>query len=128
MYFINIIHVFPLVPHELVRVASCRKVACMFRRGFLWKGRKEANGGCCLVAWDKVMRPLELGGLGIHNLEIMGWALQMRWLWIEKTKPERPWEIPVHMHTLAMFAISVVTSVGNGENTMFWTDSWIHGC
>jgi len=101
------------------------------RRGFLWKGRKEANGGCCLVAWDKVMRPLELGGLGIHNLEIMGWALQMRWLWIEKTKPERSWaglKIPVHMNTSAMFAISVVTSVGNGENTMFWTDRWIHGC
>ena len=69
--------------------------------------------------------------MGIHNLEVMGWALQMRWLWIEKTKPERPWaglEIPVHMHKSAMFAISVVTSVGNSENTMFWTDHWIHGC
>jgi len=32
------------------------------------------------------------------------------------------------MNTSAMFAISVVTSVGNGENTMFWTDRWIHGC
>ena len=46
-----------------------------FRRGFLWKGRKEINGGSCLVAWEKVMRPLELGGLGIINLETMGWAL-----------------------------------------------------
>ena len=34
------------------------------------------------------MRPLDLGGLGIHNLEIMSWALQMRWLWIEKTNPD----------------------------------------
>jgi len=25
------------------------------RRSFLWKGRKEINGGCCLVAWEKVM-------------------------------------------------------------------------
>jgi len=31
------------------------------RKGFLWKGMKEANGGCCLVAWERVMRPLELG-------------------------------------------------------------------
>ena len=54
------------------------------RRSFLWKGRKEVNGGI-IVAWEKVMRPLDLGGLGIHNLEIMGWALQMRWLWLEKT-------------------------------------------
>jgi len=55
------------------------------------------------------MRPLEVGGLGIHNLEVMGWALQMRWLWIAKTKPDRRCaglEIPVHLNTSAMFAIS----------------------
>ncbi|GJM87684.1 hypothetical protein PR202_ga03662 [Eleusine coracana subsp. coracana] len=27
-----------------------------------------------------------------------------------------------------MFAISVITSVGNGANTLFWTDRWVHGC
>ena len=32
------------------------------RRGFLWKGRKEARGGHCLLAWPKVTRPVELGG------------------------------------------------------------------
>jgi hypothetical protein len=72
------------------------------RRGFLWKGRKEINGGYCLVAWEKVMRPLELGGLSIINLETMGRALEMRWLWIEKTKPDCPWaglEILVHLHS-----------------------------
>ena len=97
----------------------------------MWKGRKEINLGSCLVAWEKVMRPIDLGGLGIHNLEIMGWALQMRWLWIEKTKPDRPWaglEVPVHSNTVALFAVSVVTSVGNGENTLFWSDRWLHGC
>lgn len=76
------------------------------------------------------MRPLELGGLGIINLETMGWALQMRWLWIEKTKPDRPWaglEIPVHPHSSAMFAISVVTTIGNGEGTLFRSDCWLHG-
>ena len=60
----------------------------------------------------------------------MGWALQMRWLWLEKTKPDRPWaglEIPVHLNTTAMFAISIVTTIGNGKNTKFWTDRWLHG-
>jgi len=69
--------------------------------------------------------------LGIHNLEIMGWALQMRWLWFEKTKPDRPWaglEVPVHSNTAASFAVSVVSTVGNGQNTLFWTDRWLHGC
>ena len=101
------------------------------RKSFLWKGRKEINGGSCLVAWEKVMRPIDLGGLGIHNLEIMGWALQMRWLWFEKTKPDRPWaglEIPVHPNTAALFTVSVFTTVGNGHNTLFWTDRWLHGC
>jgi hypothetical protein len=30
------------------------------RRSFLWRGRKEAMGGHCLVAWNKVTRPKEL--------------------------------------------------------------------
>jgi hypothetical protein len=43
-------------------------------RGFLWKGQEQANGGNCLVAWEKVLRPLQYGGLGIHNLETLGSA------------------------------------------------------
>jgi hypothetical protein len=33
------------------------------RRGFLWKVHRQANGGNCLVAWEKVQRPLEYRGL-----------------------------------------------------------------
>jgi hypothetical protein len=29
------------------------------RRGFLWKGRKDVKGGCYLVAWEKVVRPID---------------------------------------------------------------------
>jgi hypothetical protein len=39
------------------------------RRGFLWRGRKEARGGHCLVAWGRVCRPLQLGGFGISSLK-----------------------------------------------------------
>lgn len=34
------------------------------RHGYMWNGRQQANGGNCLVAWDKVQPPLDLGGLG----------------------------------------------------------------
>ena len=55
-------------------------------RGFLWKGRKDIRGGHYLVGWQRVCRPRELGGLGMHNLEVLGWSLNMRWLWLQKTQ------------------------------------------
>ena len=47
------------------------KAVDKLRRAYLWKGRKQINGGSCLVAWEKVQRPLDLGGLGVLNLEYM---------------------------------------------------------
>jgi hypothetical protein len=107
------------------------KAVDKIRRGFLWQGKEKANGGCCLVAWEKIMRPLDLGGLGIPNLEVMAWALQIRWQWFKKTKADRPWvdlELPSHPNSIALFAIAVTTEVGNGHSTLFWTDRWLHGC
>jgi len=37
------------------------KMIDKIRRGFLWKRRKEVNGGSFLVAWEKVARPIDLG-------------------------------------------------------------------
>ena len=89
------------------------------------------NGGSCLVAWDKVQRPLHLGGLGILNLEYMSWALQIRWLWLQKTDPNRPWkglDIPINSNAMALFNIAIISQVSQGTQIHFWTDKWLFGC
>jgi hypothetical protein len=35
------------------------------RRTFVWAGSDKVAGGRCLVAWSKITRPSELGGLGV---------------------------------------------------------------
>jgi hypothetical protein len=99
-------------------------------RGFLWKGGKDVKGGHCIVGWQRVCHPTDLGGLGILNLDVPGWALQMRWLWLQKTQPERSWtnlDIQVHPNVSALFKISVISMVGDGKSTCFWADHWLHG-
>jgi hypothetical protein len=100
------------------------------RRGFLWRGRKDAKGGHCMVVWDKVCRPLHMGGLGISNLTKLCWALRMRWLWLQKTDSSRPWvDLPIQVPSIArsFFSAVLMSEVGNGANTLFWVDKWING-
>jgi hypothetical protein len=75
------------------------------RRSYFWRGHREVKGGHCLVAWDRVCWPIGMGGLGISNLKMLGWALRARWLWLEKTEPHRPWaglevQFPDQVHAL----------------------------
>jgi hypothetical protein len=77
-----------------------------------------------------VCRPTDLGGLGIFNLRLLGWALRARWLWLKKTEPHRPWaslDIQVPDQVQAFFRIAICLEVGNGEDTLFWIDRWLHG-
>ncbi|WVZ76358.1 hypothetical protein U9M48_024338 [Paspalum notatum var. saurae] len=100
------------------------------QRGFIWSGQERANGGNCLVSWENVQRPLQFGGLEILNLETMGWALRIRWLWLQKTNAARPWEgLPVNVprNAQALFAAAIQVAVGSGKDTLFWTDRWLQG-
>jgi hypothetical protein len=48
------------------------------RRAFLWNFSGRASGARCLVAWDLVCRPKEIGGLGIRRLEAQNSCLLVK--------------------------------------------------
>jgi hypothetical protein len=98
-------------------------------RAFLWSGSKSTHNGKCLMAWDQEQRPLSLGGLGIKDLELMGRALQLCWLWQQCSDPSRLWaSIPVSddVMTREFFKASIVITVGSGVSTLFWEEHWLN--
>jgi mannosylglycoprotein endo-beta-mannosidase len=100
------------------------------RRAFLWRGRKEAKGGHCLIAWPKVCRPRELGGLGIADLRTLSIALKARWPWLQRSEPSKPWAnlpIQVSREVAGLISMAVISEVGNGSSTLFWEDRWLQG-
>ena len=109
-------------------------VQCIDKRcgAFLWRGSDPdaISGGHCLLAWPRVCRPAILGGLGLPDLTLQGYALRMRWLWLKRTDPNRPWSsLPVNSESsvTALFAASVIVQIGNGRRSFFWIDNWLEG-
>lgn len=83
-----------------------------------------------MVAWEKVQRNLEYGGLGIHNLDLLGCTLKIRWLWAQKTYEGRPWDgLPMTFphKAWALFHVVVEAIIGNDEKILFWINRWLDG-
>jgi hypothetical protein len=60
------------------------------RMGFLWRVRKKARGGHCLVAWGRVCRPLQLGGLGISSFLELCWGPWNKMALVAKDRSHTP--------------------------------------
>ena len=99
------------------------------RRAFLWTGTDSANGEQCRVSWTNVCRPKAFGGLGIPNLRLAGFALRVRWLWLQRSGHPY-WDglkAPVEQSVSDMFEASTFFVPEDGESMLFWTDHWIDG-
>jgi hypothetical protein len=101
------------------------------RRGCIWSGTASTTGGQCMAAWQKVTRAVELGGLGVMDLDALGHALCLRWAWIACTDLSRAWSaLPIMTGKVerAMFDASTSVAMGCGSMTWFWRDKWLDGC
>jgi hypothetical protein len=82
------------------------------------------------VAWSPATRLAELGGLGVLDLNTLGYALRMRWEWLARVDPSRAWTaLPVKPERViqAMFEASTSMLLGNGRHTFFWHEKWLDG-
>lgn len=89
------------------------------RKNFLLAGSEELP---CKISWLKVTRPVNYGGLGLHNLKCFSRALRLRWLWYEwhpTPKPCLGMELPIDDLDGDMFAAATVVMVNNGNKANF---------
>lgn len=69
------------------------------------------------------------GGLGIPDLKLTGFALQTRWLWLQRVDDQRAWsELPLNTvpEVREFFRASTFSVIGNGQRTLFWLDKWVN--
>jgi hypothetical protein len=74
------------------------KFAGLGQEGDRRRLQKNLLGRCgkCMVAWKSRCRPTNLGGLGISDLQLAGYALQTRWLWLQQADEQRAWsQLPI---------------------------------
>jgi hypothetical protein len=106
------------------------KAVDRIRRAWLWAADVTCSGGRCKVAWARVCRPRDLGGLGVLDLERFSRALRLRWLWFQRTQPARPWvslPVPCDDSDHQLFAMATSVDIGDGAAASFWHDSWLFG-
>ena len=69
-YYLSLFTIPQLIAEKLERI----------RRNFLWGSSNEVFR-YPLIAWDKVIWPMEVEGLGIQKIGLFNQALLGKWLW-----------------------------------------------
>jgi hypothetical protein len=98
------------------------KALTKIMKAFLWSRTDQVQGGKCLVAWCRVQRPIDMGGLDIPDLKLLGIALHLRWLWLHHTDDSRSWSamlIHVDKTSHDLFNASVKYVLGDDKPILF---------
>jgi hypothetical protein len=83
------------------------------------------------VAWVNAACPTQYSGLGIPNLQLMGFALRLRLLWLDMVDSDKTWLgyfFRADQSAQALFYASVTMQVGDGSHVLFWMDHSLNGC
>ena len=100
------------------------------RRAFFSKGQKNTSGANCMIAWENVCTPKHEGGLGVKNLEQQNTSLLLKFIPTKKrigdkiNKTILVWR--QLMHLIDPYRAMTIVTVGKGNNTAFWLDSWFN--
>ena len=119
------------------------------RRHCLWAKSEGATTAHSLAAWPLVCRPKMKGGLGITNLEVQNNALLLKYLHKFFSHANTPWVTLVwslygpgapqaqaprgSFWWKDIFKLTDIyrsisrTTVGNGQDVLFWKDFWLDG-
>ena len=89
------------------------------RRHCLWRGSDINAKGKALVAWNKVMRPKNKGGLGVVNLRAQNKALLLKNLDKFYNKRDIPW---VNMIWHSHYANDQVPHASTDKGSFWWRD------
>jgi hypothetical protein len=84
--------------------------------------------GQCKVAWTCVTRPSDLGGLGMLDLNTLGYALRLQWELLARVDPSQSWTAlaakPEHV-VRTMFEATTSVQIGDGRQILFWQEKWL---
>ena len=144
---ISPIPTFAMSCFELPKIL-CKKIQSVLTR-FWWDDNK-GNEKICWISWDKLTKPKNLGGLGFRDVELFNIALLGKIAWRILTKPHCLLSrilLGKYCHSKSFLSVPsqggsshgwkgiiagrdllishLGKSIGDGESTKVWKDSWI---